>query len=75
MYERSVSDDLWSACLVILEMDTGLTLQQLMQGSGAVKTDELLTKASPELLPLLCSVLAVPDAASRCQAQLSCCKS
>jgi mitogen-activated protein kinase kinase 1 len=29
-YDRSYTDDLWSACLVIYEMDTGLTLQQLM---------------------------------------------
>jgi serine/threonine protein kinase len=67
VYERSCADDLWSACLVIFEMDTGLSLQQLMTSPGAVKLDELLTKASPEIMPLLCSVLAVPDAASRCQ--------
>ena len=65
-YKRSVSDDLWSACLVILEMDTGLTLEQLMHAPGSVKIDELLTRATKELLPLLCSVLAVPDPASRC---------
>ena len=64
-YNRCYTDDLWSACLVIFEMDTGLSLQQLMAAPGAVKLDELLTKASPELLPLLCSVL-VPDAVSRC---------
>jgi serine/threonine protein kinase len=67
VYERSCADDLWSACLVIFEMDTGLSLQMLMTSPGAVKLDELLTKASPEIMPLLCSVLAVPDAASRCQ--------
>jgi serine/threonine protein kinase len=67
VYERSCADDLWSACLVIFEMDTGLPLQQLMTLPGAVKLDELLAKASPELMPLLCSVLAMPDAASRCQ--------
>jgi len=65
-YDRSYTDDLWSACLVIYEMDTGCSLQQLMAAPGAVKLDELLTKASPELLPLLCSVLTVPDTASRC---------
>jgi serine/threonine protein kinase len=65
--DRTYSDDLWSACLVILEMDTGLTLQQLMTAPGAVKLDELLTKTSKELLPLLRSVLAVTDAASRCK--------
>jgi hypothetical protein len=65
-YERGVSDDLWSACLVILEMDTGIPIHQLMRGPGSVIIDELLTKASPELLPLLCAVLAIPSAASRC---------
>jgi serine/threonine protein kinase len=65
-YERAVSDDLWSACLVILEMDTGMPIHQLMKGPGSVIIDELLTKASPELLPLLCSVLNLPSAASRC---------
>ena len=29
-YNRCYTDDLWSACLVIFEMDTGLSLQQLM---------------------------------------------
>ncbi len=67
VYERSYADDLWSGCLVILEMDTGLRLQQLMTAPGAVKLEELLTNASPDLMPLLCSVLAVPNAASRCQ--------
>ena len=66
-YERTYSDDIWSACLVIYEMDTGLSLQQLMTAPGAVKLEELLTKTSRELLPLLASVLAVPDAASRCK--------
>jgi hypothetical protein len=65
-YERAACDDLCSACLVMLEMDTGLPVQQLMKGPGSVRIDELLTKASPELLPLLCSVLTVPSAASRC---------
>jgi serine/threonine protein kinase len=66
-YERTYSDDIWSACLVIYEMDTGLTLQQLMTAPGAIKVDDLLRKTSPELLPLLASVLAVPDAALRCK--------
>jgi serine/threonine protein kinase len=66
-YDRTYTDDLWSACLVIYEMDTGLTLQQLMTAPGAIKLEELLTKTSRELLPLLASVLAVPDAASRCK--------
>jgi serine/threonine protein kinase/ribosomal protein L13E len=66
-YERTYSDDIWSACLVIYEMDTGLSLQQLMTAPGAIKLQELLTKTSRELLPLLASVLAVPDAASRCK--------
>jgi len=66
-YERTPADDLWSACLVIFEMDTGIRLQQLMTAPGAVRLEELLTKTSPELLPLLFSVLAVPDAASRCK--------
>ena len=64
-YQRTFTDDLWSACLVIYEMDTGLPLQELLTSPGAVRLDDLLTKASPEFLPLLCSVLA-PDAASRC---------
>jgi serine/threonine protein kinase len=66
-YERTYSDDIWSVCLVIYEMDTGLSLQQLMTAPGAIKLEELLTKTSRELLPLLASVLAVPDAASRCK--------
>jgi serine/threonine protein kinase len=66
-YERTVSDDLWSACLVILEMDTGITIQNVLTGhGGSVRIDELLTKSSPQLLPLLCSVLAEPSADSRC---------
>jgi WD40 repeat protein/serine/threonine protein kinase len=65
-YERAVSDDLWSACLVILEMDTGMPINQLLKGPGSVIIDELLTKASPELLPLLCAVLAFQSSASRC---------
>ena len=66
-YQRTYSDDLWSACLVIYEMDTGLTLQQLMTAPGAIRLEELLTKTSRALLPLLASVLAAPDAASRCK--------
>jgi serine/threonine protein kinase len=66
VYERSYADDLWSACLVIFEMDTCLPLQQMMTSPGAVKLEMLLTKVSPELMPLLCSVLLVSDAASRC---------
>jgi serine/threonine protein kinase len=66
-YERSYSDDIWSACLVILEMDTGLSLQQLMTAPGAVKLEELLTMTSPELLPLLSSVLAVSHTVLRCK--------
>jgi serine/threonine protein kinase len=65
-YVRAVSDDLWSACLVILEMDTGMPIHQLMTGPGSVVIEVLLTKASPELLPLLCAVLSKPSAASRC---------
>ena len=65
-YDRAVSDDLWSACLVIAEMDTGMPIHQLMKGPALVAIEELLTRASPELLPLLCAVLAVPSAASRC---------
>ena len=67
VYQRSCADDLWSCCLVIFEMDTGLSLQKLMTSPGAVNIEVLLTKASPELIPLLCSVLAVSDPASRCQ--------
>ena len=67
-YERAVCDDLCSACLVILEMYTGLPMKQLMKGPGSVVIDQLLTKASPQLLPLLCAVLAVPSAASCCNA-------
>ena len=37
-----------------------------MTAPAAVKLDELLTKTSPEFMPLLRSVLAVSDAASRC---------
>jgi hypothetical protein len=48
-------------------MDTGKTLQQLMTAPGAIRLEELLTKTSRALLPLLASVLAVPDAASRCK--------
>jgi serine/threonine protein kinase len=62
--ERCFADDLWSACLVILEMDTGLTLQQLMTAPGAVNMDEMLTKASVHLLPLLFSVF-FPGPSSR----------
>ena len=65
-YERSISDDLWGACLVISEMDTDLSIQQIVKTPGSVNIDELLTKSSPELLPLLCSVLAVPSSAFRC---------
>jgi serine/threonine protein kinase len=66
-YERTYSDDLWSACLVIYEMDTGLSLEQLMNVPGAIRLEELLAKTSRTLLPMLASVLAVPDAASRCK--------
>jgi serine/threonine protein kinase/WD40 repeat protein len=75
-HERSVADDLWSACLVIYEMDTGLRLQGqgLMNGPGSVNIEALLTKSSPDLLPLLCSVLATQSAGSRCSsaAELLC---
>jgi len=64
---RTAADDLWSACLVICEMDTGLTLQQLMTAPGAIRLEQLLTKTSRVLLPLLASVLAVSDAALRCK--------
>ena len=63
--QRCFADDVWSACLVILEMDTGLTLQQLMTAPGAVNVNVLLTKASPQLLPMLFCGLAA-DAACRC---------
>jgi serine/threonine protein kinase len=65
-HERSAADDLWSACLVIYEMDTGLSLQGLMNGPGSVNIQALLTKSSPDLLPLLCSVVAAQSAGSRC---------
>jgi serine/threonine protein kinase len=65
-YERAKTDDLWSACLVILEMDTGLTLQQLMTAPGSVNIAKVMENTSKELLPLLHSVLVVP-AASRCK--------
>lgn len=64
-HQRCFADDVWSACLVMLEMDTGLTLQQLMTSPGAININEMLTKASAQLLPLLFSVLAC-DSASRC---------
>ncbi len=66
-FERSFADDVWSASLVIFEMDTGLPVQQLMTAPGAVKLDLLYTSTSPELMPLLCSVLAQSDAAARCK--------
>jgi serine/threonine protein kinase len=67
-YQRSFQDDLWSACLVILEMDTGLELEKdLMTAPGSVRLEELLTRTSSELLPLLYSVLAMTHATSRCQ--------
>jgi serine/threonine protein kinase/uncharacterized protein YjbI with pentapeptide repeats len=65
-FERTPADDLWSACLVIFEMDTGLALHELMTAPGVVKLEELLTKASPDILPVLCAVLAVQSAALRC---------
>jgi len=57
-HERCFADDLWSACLVILEMDAGLPLNQLMTSPGSVKLHELLTVTSPQLLPVLCTVLS-----------------
>jgi serine/threonine protein kinase len=63
--QRCFADDVWSACLVILEMDTGLTLQQLMTAPGAVNINALLTKTSPQMLPVICSGLAA-DPACRC---------
>jgi serine/threonine protein kinase len=67
-YERSFQDDLWSACLVILEMDTGLELEKdLMTAPASVKLEELLTRTSSELLPLLYSVLAMADVKCRCK--------
>ena len=56
-HRRCTADDIWSACLVILEMDTGKPLQQLMHGPGSVKMNELLVNASLDLLPMLYSVL------------------
>lgn len=57
-HRRCYADDIWSACLVILEMDTGVPLQQLMLGPGCVNINELLVRVSPELLPVLHSVLS-----------------
>ncbi len=51
--ERAVSDDLWSACLVILEMDAGMRILHPMRGPVSIIIDQLLTMASPELLPLM----------------------
>jgi serine/threonine protein kinase len=65
-FERTPADDLWSACLVIFEMDTGLALHELMAAPGAVKLEQLLTKASPDILPVLCAVLAPQSADLRC---------
>jgi hypothetical protein len=48
------------------EMDTGLSLRQLMTAPGVVNIDALLTKSSPDLLPLLCTALAPQLAGSRC---------
>lgn len=64
-HERCFADDLWSAGLVIFEMDTGLTLQQFMTAPGAVNINEMLATASAQLLPLLCSIFA-SDPSSRC---------
>ncbi len=63
-HQRCYADDIWSACLVILEMDTGMPLQQLMHNPGSVNINELFLRVSPELLPTLHSVL-VGDGASR----------
>jgi serine/threonine protein kinase len=62
---RCCADDLWSACLVILEMDTGMPLQQLMQGLGSVNINALLIHASSDFLPMLHSVLIGNDASRR----------
>jgi serine/threonine protein kinase len=51
--ERSPADDIWSACLVILEMDTGLNLQQLMISPGSIHVEKVLLNASSLLLSLL----------------------
>ena len=63
--DRSPADDIWSACLVILEMDTGMNLQQLMIAPGAIDLAKVLLNASSFLLPLLYMGL-IPDARSRC---------
>ncbi len=65
-HRRSYADDIWSACLVVLEMDTGVPLQQLMPGPGSVDINELLVRSSPELLPVLHSVLS-GNGTSRCR--------
>jgi serine/threonine protein kinase len=63
--DRSSVDDVWSACLVILEMDTGLNLQQLMIAPGAINVEKILLNASSLLLPLLyCGLTA--DSRSHC---------
>jgi len=51
--KRCCDDDVWSACLVILEMDTGLELSKLMKSPGSVSSEQLQLFASPLLLPLL----------------------
>lgn len=66
---RVYADDIWSACLVILEMDSGLPLQQLMQGPGSVSMNELFVNASQELLPLLHSVLSGSSSSRRISAR------
>ncbi len=60
--QRCYADDVWSACLVVLQMDTGMQLHQLMHGPGSVKINELLINSSPDLLPMLHSVLLGNDA-------------
>lgn len=62
---RGFADDVWSACVVILEMDTGLSLMELMV-PGAVSDKVLLTKTSPQLLPLLYYSLS-SNLESRCR--------
>jgi serine/threonine protein kinase len=70
---RGFADDVWSACVVILEMDTGLSLTELMI-PGAVTDKELLTKTSPHLLPLLyfglSSIVETPRRSARDLLQL-----
>ena len=50
-------------------MDTGVPLQQLMLGPGFVNINEVLVRASPELLPVLHSVLSGNGRSRHCSAR------